>query len=592
MLRLGKQERQLFQRDFSPLVKPVNTVATAALDLVVLSLLLAPVKARVPELGILLILVRIGVLFRLLEGAFRLAVAPRSERRPALVAVTSEAWPLVSRAERMLLLWMLFGTLVQYVVHDVIGAEALAWLTSRAFLLAFVGLAVFLLHLSEPYLRGAVAERAPDGRLKSLLSGSAGFLTRAPRAAVGGLWLLTLRAWQVIQGNVEEGSLLGRVLNVVNRRRLAPADEAGEVPVLPAEVVEALAGRVTPESARLLYAGVHEQIDSAFAGWREGQSRGMVLVVGDRGQGKRVLVPDWATGAAQLAGLELRRAQLAGRILTTHSLFTQLGELLDLQGVTDEQSLLAALETQPPTLFVVEHIQQAFLRRVGGFQALQALFRALAPSCAKHFWLLAVHAPAWRLIERIGTVVSSNTFRAVVEMPRIGGGELQKFLLGRTEQKGYSLDFGPLSNVTPAGQPAAERERTIEAFFRLLAESAGGNPRAAVSLWIRSLYPGATATELRVRLPDAISSPKLPPLTDPALLILAAVRVHGGLSLIEMRQVTNMEPGLLQATVQMLKNLELLDHNEPIFHIHIDALASITGLLRRRHFVYGKDVVR
>ncbi|MCO4769505.1 MAG: hypothetical protein KDA24_05695 [Deltaproteobacteria bacterium] len=595
VLRLNRQERQLFQRDFRPLVQPVTVVAVAALDLMVLSLMLGPVRDRLPELGILLILVRIGVLFRLVDGLFRLAVAPASERRPALVAVSVPAWPLVARAERLLLLWLLLGTLVQYVIGEVIGAEALAWLAAQLFLFAFLGLGVFLLHLSEPHVRAALVAGVPDGPVTRYLAEPprSGLITRAPRAALGIFWLGGLRLWQLLQGTIEEGTLLGRVLNVVNRRRLSQDDEESEAPPLSSTARSKIDKPVTAAAAELLYRTQAEEADASLAAWREEGSRGLVLVVGDRGQGKHVLVTDWAARSA--GGLEQRTGRLTGRVVGEKAVFIYVARQLGLEGVSDAESFQRELRQLPPTLFLLEELENAFLRRVGGFAGLRSLLRVLNDSCDRHFWVLTVHAPAWRLLERIGTVVNPNTFRTVIRLPRLGGAELGDFLTKRTAAAGYSADFGPLGSSTASGQPAAEVERTQEAYFRLLAEASGGNPGVAVPLWARSLCPsnppvdGVESKVLRVRLPDVISNPQLPPLSDPALLTLAVVRVHGGLSLNEIVQANNMEPDLVQSTVQVLDNLGLLHRRGARYSIDMGWLAAVTRLLRRRHFVYGKD---
>lgn len=597
VLRLANQEIQLFQRDFRPLVAPVTVVAVAALDLLVLSLILGPVREHLPELAIVLVVVRIAILFRLIDGAFRLAVAPASELRPVLVGVSADAWPLVARAERLLILWLLIGTLFQYVLGEVIGAEALAWLAAQVFLFAFLGLVIFLLHLAEPHVRTAVAVLVPDGPLKKLLTGgaAAGFFFRAPRAGLGLGLLGALRAWQLLQGNVGEGSMLGSVLNVVNRRRLIQNEEAECFLPLPPATEQRLGKPVTVAAASLLYPSTFEEADAAVAAWVEDRSRGITLVVGDRGQGKHVLVTHWAEKAAAKHDLALRSGRLVGRAVSESTLFVYLARLLQLEGVDDESSFYRAIKKLPPTLFLVEELENAFLRRVGGFAALRALFRTLTASCEEHFWMLSMHAPAWRLIERVGTVVNPNSFRRVIALPRLGGADLQSFLVGRMTDAEFEPDFGPLSNSTAAGQPKAEEARTAEAFFRLLAEASGGNPGVAVPLWTGSLSPPQDTTaprnQLRVRLPSIISNPQLPPLSDPALLTLAAVRVHGGLTVAEIVQVNNMEPDLVQSTVQVLDNLGLLDRVGGRFRIEMSVLVSVTRLLRRRHFVYGKDVV-
>jgi len=590
VLRLNTAERQLFERDFKPLVAPVTLVAVAALDLLVLTLLLGPVRERLPELGILLVLLRIVAVFRLLDGLFRLAVAPVSQHRPALVTVRDANWPLVARAERMLILWLLLGTLVQYVVGDLIGAEALAWVIAQGFLIAFLVLSGSVLHLAEPQVRIAIDRRAPDGVLKRSLAGESrsNLVTRAPRAAIGLSYLLALRGWQLLQGNVEEGTVLGQVLNVVNRRRLTQQAEEPPEPI-PVDLASRLSKEVSGEQARALYPEVVTRLDASLASWASDGNLGLFLLVGDRGQGKHALVNDWAPKAAAARELEHRSARLGGRVVGETSIFKYLARLLALEGVEDAKTFERAVKQLPSSLFVIEELENAFLRRVGGFHGLRALFRVLTAACDKHYWVLTVHSPAWRLLERLGTVVHRNSFRDVVSLPRLGGGALETFLVERTEAQSHRADFGPLSQSAAPGQPAAEIDRTAEAYFRLLAESALGNVGVAIPLWTHSLTPMAEGT-LRVRLPEVISNPQLPPLSDVALLSLAAVRVHGGLTLPEIVEVNNLETDLVAGTVQILENHGLLVRTGSRYRIEMRWLAAITRLLRRRHFVYGKDV--
>ncbi len=594
--RIGAQERRLIQRDFKPLVQPLTSLAVAGLDLVVLTLLLDPVRARLPELAIVLVILRIAVLFRLLDAGFRLAVAPNTERRPSLIKVRETAWPLIQRAERLMILWLLVGTLVQYLLGEVIGAESLAWVAAQVFAFAVLGLTVFLLHLAEPHVTRAVREDVPDGRLRQLLIGhaSSGFLLRAPRALAGSLLILGLRAWELVQGNVSEGSIAGQILNVVNRHRLTRPEDAPDVVVkLDPELARALSGPVTVASASLLFPGTLAAMDKAFATWKEESSRGMVLLIGDRGQGRESLIGEWARKTAEAGELELKSARIDGRLLEERALVARVGTLFGLAGCVNEESLVAALAELPPTLFVLEDLEYAFLRRVGGFSALRALFRSINAACGKHFWMIAMHGPAWRLLARLGTVVSTNSFREVIELPRLGGGELQEFLLGRTMEHGYTADFGPLSRASAANVSQSEVDRTTEAFFRLLADAASGNAGVAARLWAESLSPteGAdSGSVLRVRLPDSISKPQTFDLEDAALLTLAAVRVHGGLTAAEIVEANNIEQDSVQGTLQVLENMGLVEHKSGRYRIQLHVLAAVTRLLRRRHFVYGKDV--
>ncbi len=598
--RLEDRGTQLFARSFESLRDPLTQVGKAGVDLIAVVLLLGPVNERAPEIALLLVLYRLVAIYRLFDGLFRLAVTAQDESRPALLSIPREAWTLAVRATRLLLLLLILGSFVQYLCRELLRADALGLVLGSVFWGAFFVLSLVLLYQAEPHLRAAVAG-APESALQSWLvtAPKNPFVSRAPRGLLSLLLMIGVRSWQILQGAVHEGSTLGSMLNVLNRRWLTQRREADgdkHSPISPA-----IARRIESADAReeiaTLYPSLDAAFDTAVQGWRDDAARGLILLVGDRGQGKEV----WAHKALdRLEGtteLPTLRARLSLRLIKPGHLFGYLAREWGLGQISSAEDFERAIKSLPPTCFLVEEIEFAFLRRVGGFAALRAFFRVVTATSSTHLWLLTVHGPAWRLLERVGTVANPNSFRAVLEIPRLGGSELGQYLGMRTAAAGFRPDFGALSSSTPAGQPAAELERTAEAFFRLLAEAAGGNPGIALPLWTASLCPGGDegaqdseeAPRLLVRLPEFIINPDLPPLSDEALLTLAAVRVHGFLNVAEIIEATNMEPDLVGTTAQVLENLTLLERVDNRLRIGMVHLPAITRLLRRRHFIYGKD---
>ena len=611
--RWESRRAQLFTRSFDSLNEPLARVVQAAVDLVAVSLLLPPVRDRLPELALILVLFRLVALYRLLDGLFRLAVAPLEENRPALLALRRDAWTLTVRATRLLLAWLILGNFVQYICRDLLGADALGQVLGTAFSGAFLLLSLFLLHQAEPHLRAAV-QRAPESAIRAWLTTppSNPLVSRAPRGLVALLLLVGLRVWQLLQGNVEETSALGAILNVVNRKWLATrpgSSGAGLTPIPPN-----LARRLDNDAARTeiatLYPELDAEFDAAWTGWKEENARGLVLLVGDRGQGKQVWVKRTLDRLETEDGPPIHRARLSLRLVKPGHLFGYLAREWGLGAISTADEFERALKKQPTSCFLIEEIEFAFLRRVGGFAALRAFFRVITATSSDHFWLLTVHAPAWRLLERIGTVANPNSFRSVLQIPRLGGMALGQYLGLRTTSAGFRPDFSALSSSTPAGQPVAETERTAEAYFRLLAEASGGNPGIALPLWTASLCPTddvmlttgefrslddaepvqpAEFPRLRVHLPDVIANPSLPPLSDSALLTLAAVRVHGFLNVQEIMEANNMDQDLVRTTAQVLESLGLLESIDGRYRIAMLHLPAVTRLLRRRHFIYGKD---
>ena len=565
---------------------PLSRVSVAAVDLLALSLLLGPVRRSLPEFAVLLVLFRLVVTWRLLMGLFELAVVNRDEARPALFRLGPQAHARAQRGARVLLLLGVAALWARYLATDFLGAEALGMIVAFVLRTGVLILLVVQLHRAEPLLRPAMGAALGPGRISHWLttSGRGSWFTRAPRAAVGVVALTGLRLWQITEAVAEEGTLLGSLVNRVNRSRMKDAGLQSTVAELPWKLARELsAAAIAADLAGEEPLAV--RATAALTAWEEGTDRrGLIAILGDVGQGKGRWARAWAESGAR-DGRRVLRTEIPGRLATGSDVRSWAAEVVE---AADPASLHEHLASMAPSLILVEGVERTFLRRVGGSEALRELLELAAAHDTRHFWVFTFHTPAWRYLVRVRRVLNPDAFQAVLELDRRTGAELRAVFEAATSACEVVLDFSGLVRPgTLAEDFSSERERATEAWFRLLAEASGGNAGVAWRMAVECLSPARTGTVLRVRLSERLARGAEATLGDQEQLVAAALYVHGPLSLNELGSVQNTTAAKLAPVVRALQDRGLLDSVDGRSELGLLYLPSVVRTLRRRHFVHG-----
>jgi hypothetical protein len=248
-------------------------------------------------------------------------------------------------------------------------------------------------------------------------------------------------------------------------------------------------------------------------------------------------------------------------------------------------AFIAALNAMPRRAFIVEGLHRSFVRRVGGLAGIQALLTVMNATAHHHFWVVTIHRPAWDWLDSVGSPVDTGVFREVLNVAPWTASALQAWLEAGIQRGGSRLTYAGLVRQSAFGaDPEVELERATDVFYRLLAEASGGHPSVAAPLFVACLAPSPDG--LAVRLSDALSADVLTGLTDPALFVLVAIRLHARLRLDEVRATTNLAPGLVAATVRDLLARGLIDDDGAGLRLRDEHLQSVARTLRRRHFLH------
>ncbi len=575
----------LFREDLGGIEAPLERAARAAVDLAACWALLSPAWSLLPELALAVRIVLSLAAWRLVGALFDVLVAEHPDTRPAAFTLMPEGRVLARLLVEGVALWAILRALGQALVLAILGSVPLSLAVASAADLGLVVLLLVVFHRWEPLIRVGLARWEEGGPLARWLASPPrlGWLTGWARGVIGVGLVFAQRLASTVHSPSERG-FVGRLVRLFRPQVSA---RAGELAPLPEELVGALLAPAAPERVLprpKLDAALSQSLDA----WRDAGQRGALLVHGDRGHGKHT----WLTHVAErprMDELEVRRARLTTRVLTEAEVCAWLAEALALPAdpAAPLHGLPATLDELPPSLVVLEEVQLAFLRTVHGFDGLRALLQVVARTGDRHFWVLSMHGPAWHYLTGLGGLLNLQMFRTVLEVPPWTPAELRLLVDGRARSCGAPCGYEELVRAQPlGGDPEVARERTIAAWYRLLAEAAHGGPGIALRMWTSSLSGGEDGVSVRpggrleARLPDDLS--------DSELFVLAALRVHDVLSEDELQRVNNLDPMIVRATIKRLQARGLAWHKAERVGVKPRVQPAVTQVLRRRQFLRGR----
>ncbi len=581
----AKNQRSLEGAATLQMGEPLALALRALLDLVVVCVLRSPVQEFSPESGLLLLVAVQVLLFRSLVRLYALAVAKHPSTRPALIHGSQKGFDLGERTLRFLLGWLIARQFVSYLSLDLLNADALHTLLMMGFSALLLGLCLMLLHSWEPTLRELMRRQGGLDRIRNMLTTEPAqpVLTQWARALADLVLLSSAWVWRQLQSRAGENSPLGRALNLFYRYSMSDKqeEESGGEPI-PASLASAI---LSPETVDPVHRPDLDQVFyNALNSWQAKESQGTLALVGDRGMGRGTWLKGVCSELAQ-RGLGVRRMTLNRRILSENELILWIAEELDLPQCADLNELEAALLLRPASILVIEHAEDAFLRQVGGFSAMQALFELVGRLGEKHFWLLTFHLPAWAYLSRLQRLLKVHLFHHVLEVPSMTESQLRRLVVGRTQAAGFRVDFNALvRGGALSGDVDGELERATVAFFRVLGEASLGNPAVAMRLWAESLKLTEQGV-VQVRMGKALREDLAEGLGEPELFLLSAIRMQDSLSEDELASVNNMNAAAVRSSLQVLRGRGFLERGRSRLRVNLRQQARITRTLWRRNLL-------
>jgi hypothetical protein len=516
----------------------------------------------------------------------RSTLASPEAMHPSLRLVTAPTEALAARSLWWFAAWMGVSKVGTYTMVALLDADRLRDVVAGLSSAAFWMLVLATIVTWGPVAVGSLARQDEHSPLTAWASRSSGTgpiarVVDLPRYVVA-LGIVAMQLVVHLVGQLVEGrSGLGWLQSAIARQTIK-AEVVVEEAVLPAPVVDALA---RAEADSMPRPAIDERIAEAHTAWQSTGRRGLIALIGDAGSGKGQLMRRLET----IVGGPVTQLEVSRRVSSVEGVHRFLADGLGFEAA-GEQQVVDALRALPSQVISVDRAHLLFLRCVRGYAPLQALIAVMTATADHHFWILAVHEPSWDYLKGIAARLKLDAFRDHIRLDPADGLALAGWLEDACRGAGAPVTYDSLATTGLLGGDAGLAEKRARgAYWRLLADAAGGIPENAVGLFAKSLAP-TPAGALDVRMFAAPRPDDIQDLGDDLLFSLKALVQHERLTTDELARVLNRRPGAARSTVQHLVHLGLatFDATDSTYTLPASWAPAVERLLRQKHFLYAE----
>ena len=315
-------------------------------------------------------------------------------------------------------------------------------------------------------------------------------------------------------------------------------------------------------------------LKKAYENWDKGHFA-PVVVVGEKGAGATTLInffiKDLLTHYKILHGREFQI------VPDKNTLLTSLSETLNVHNSDNADEIITAINNLPDKyIFIVENLQQFYLRKVGGFETLKTLLQIMSGTSKKIFWISSCHTYTWHYLDK--TLEISDFFGYINFLEGLKDEQIVQAIVKRHQMSGYNIRFEPSPEIRLSRKyrklPEPEKQDYLKnQFFMSLNKFAKNNLSLALIYWLRSTK-GVEGNVISFGFINTLNFGFLGAVSTRKITILHALLLHGLLP----------ESGLaaiLSKDTEDLKMLLLLLHDDGII-VKQDNRYMINPLLYRQ----------
>lgn len=280
--------------------------------------------------------------------------------------------------------------------------------------------------------------------------------------------------------------------------------------------------------------GEFDRVLDQLKRWQTTRQEGSLVIIGDKGMGKTTMA---AILTRQINAMPVAFYTFTKKVRSEKDLVKELASPLGVEDATNIGMLASYLNKGEDRVLLLDEAHNLFIRAVDGYDAYEALVRLVNYTSKNVFWVLVFNRFAWEFLNQSRRRV--HYFRKLMHLSPWTADELKELIARRNARAGLAVEFDEfLLDREASLSDELELVENVDAYFRLLKESSGGNPRVATYLWLNSLRP-LTEEKLRLGLFRQESSKHLEQLDSELLFALAAICQHENLSVTELRELLN-----------------------------------------------------
>jgi len=319
---------------------------------------------------------------------------------------------------------------------------------------------------------------------------------------------------------------------------------------------------------------------------------GNFAVVGEQGSGKSSLVRKIIS---ELDGPSAITVPLHNTVYKTEDLIDKLTGALGLKPCNNVDEFVNQVKEQGrQQIVVLDDIQNAYIRDMHGYEAMEALLLIITQTAGQYFWVVTVSRYAWAYLDKV--VKLGDYFSQVSICDTLTVDELKQLVLKRHSASGYDLKFEPSEEIKKSGtykkylDKGEEIQQYLKSlYFNELARITEGNASIALTFWLRSIKEfddeKVTIIPFNVTGFDDIEHP-----TPDMLFTLAALVLHDKLTVKELAIATNNSTQESMLALLRLQSKGILNVEDANFSINLLMYRQILRMLKQRNIIHLTEV--
>lgn len=282
--------------------------------------------------------------------------------------------------------------------------------------------------------------------------------------------------------------------------------------------------------------------------------RGSIAIYGEPGVGKTSILRDLESQmreAVEGSVVNVVSLTVFTKITSRQGVFRLLKRLFRLgEGIRTKGQLINGINKRARRIIIVDDCHNMFLRQIGGFAAMELFLEVVNLTDSQHAWVLAFDRFSWMYLSRVRK--RDHHFGRVLEIEAWTEEELTELIQMRNNTSGLNMSFSELVVTHESATDDGFNYEVIKSskgYFRLLHEFSKGNPRVALIYWLRSLKLSEDGESMQVTLFHKPSEAIAQGLPDNYWFALTSIAQHGSLGAPEMARIINADIGFCVAAI-------------------------------------------
>ncbi len=314
--------------------------------------------------------------------------------------------------------------------------------------------------------------------------------------------------------------------------------------------------------------------------YAEKTDENLMVVIGESGSGKSTLI-------RRLPGLwsdtPVKVLDVKPKTTEPQVIFDQIAQALEIESFTDVGGLVRQDEKIKPQVLVIDSAHNLFLAEVGQLKAYKALLECMNAHIQNVFWMVVMHSPSWNYLNCV--YAREQRISNVFKMPRWSPMDIRKLILSRHQGGRRRLKYNEMLLSAAASSESSSVRAADSRVFNILWEQCGGNPLAAIELWLNAVKVKGRVAEVGV--PQRPASNLLNGLKDDLFFVYTAIVVHSELSTSEIMQVTHFsEPVVRHALKQGINLGMIIRDDSKRYKVDPYWYGTLSGYLHRKNMLW------